>query len=445
MTIRQAWLQLVSAGRTEARSADAVNWSGSLVEADPYSDSKALKIATLYRCINIKASAVASMGMTLRRRRKFDVGGNVHQTYVADEGDSLNWLLSMRASRKMSSFDLLFNMTAQLDLYGNAYVLPLYRGGEVSELVLLAPWAVSYDKYKDKYTISDVVNGLSDVVDEDDIIHVRNFSTDGGYTGVSTLAFAANSLGIAYNTDKQQADMFATGSTLRGFISGDQSTVQGFGQLQDSQLASVGERVETQLRSGRRIFSLPGVMRFNQLQLSPADMQLLDSKKFNCLEICRFMGVHPDKVFQSTSTNYKASENSQTVFMTDTLQPLIRKIESEFNVKLLGPQLMKRMRITFNLDRYYESDILSKADYYLRMEQAGALTPNEIRSREGRAPVDGGDATFISCNVAPITSAKITGETKAESGDKTGEENVTIEDKTPKRCKTRKRSTGPSA
>jgi HK97 family phage portal protein len=388
---------------------------GSYSTDDPYNDSKALKIATLYRCLNIKASAVASMGMNLRKRKNFVVNGVSHQNFVIADNDILNYVLSFKANSKMTAFDLLFNLTIQIDLYGNAYVLPTYRNGEIYELILLDPLAVVHDIYRDVYSVSDQKNNIFAEIGESDIIHIRNFCTDGGYQGVSTLQFAANTLGISYATDTQQEDMFKNGSTLRGFVSGDQSTVQGFGQAQDKQLADVSDRVETQLRSGKRIFSLPGIMRFNQLSLSPADLQLLDSKKFSCLEICRFFGVHPDKVFQSTSTNYKASENSQTVFMTDTLQPLIRRIETEFNSKLFDMMNLRKYRITFNLDKYYEADIISKADYYQKMEQAGALTPNEIRAREGREPVEGGDCTFISCNVAPIMSAKITGETTETS------------------------------
>jgi hypothetical protein len=44
------------------------------------------------------------------------------------------------------------------------------------------------------------------------------------------------------------------------------------------------------------------------------------------------------------------------------------------------------------------------------MISAGVLTPNEVRMREGHAPVEGGDSAFITCNVAPIDSAKIKGE-----------------------------------
>ena len=151
-------------------------------------------------------------------------------------------------------------------------------------------------------------------------------------------------------------------------------------------------------------------MRFNQLSLSPADLQLLDSKRFNVLEICRFFGVHPDKVFQQTSTNYKSSENSQTVFMTDTLNPLLKKIQNECYIKLVPKPIRHQYKIVFDLENYYQADILSKADYYNKMVQAGAMTPNEVRQKEGRVPMAGGDELFISCNVAPIDSNKIRGD-----------------------------------
>lgn len=42
------------------------------------------------------------------------------------------------------------------------------------------------------------------------------------------------------------------------------------------------------------------------------------------------------------------------------------------------------------------------------------MTPNEARKMENRPPIEGGDVTFISCNVAPINSAKIRGEKQTE-------------------------------
>jgi HK97 family phage portal protein len=151
-------------------------------------------------------------------------------------------------------------------------------------------------------------------------------------------------------------------------------------------------------------------MKFNQLSLSPSDLQLVESKNLNVLDICRFFGVHPDRVFQSSSTNYKGSESTQTAFMTDTLFPLINKIETELTVKLVPNAQLNNYRIKFDLDDYYIGDMSTKADYYTKMIAAGVLTPNDVRIREGHAPVEGGDKAYISCNVAPIDSAKIKGE-----------------------------------
>ena len=96
--------------------------------------------------------------------------------------------------------------------------------------------------------------------------------------------------------------------------------------------------------------------------------------------------------------------------MTDTLFPLINKIETELTVKLIPNKMLGDFRIKFDLDDYYIGDMSTKADYYTKMIAAGVLTPNEVRMREGHTPVEGGDSAFISCNVAPIDSAKIKGE-----------------------------------
>lgn len=369
----------------------------------------ALKISTVYRCVDIKASTAASLGLRLMRRRKADVAGQTKYYFSEDVDNHLNLLLKVKPNSRLNAYDFIYNLVAQIDLLGNAYVLPRYQGGEIADLVLLSPDSVNYDKDADEYDIHDIVNKVSGRYGSDDIIHLKNVSLDGGYTGVSTLSYAASTLNIALKTTDRQNEMYKAGSTLRGFVSGDASTVQGFGSVQDSQLETVSTRINSEINSGKQIFSLPGVMRFNQLGFTPAELQLLESKHVNVLEICRFFGVPPEKVFENTSTNYKASENSQTVFMTDTLHPLISKIQTEMSVKLLGLYGMRTRCIRFDLDSYYESDPISKAEYYQKRIQNGTMTPNEVRAMEGMPPIEGGDTMFISCNVAPIDSEKIKG------------------------------------
>lgn len=376
--------------------------------------SDPMKISAVYRCVDILSGSIASLLLEpqrLTQAGRNEVTGEKEEYFRADKKNVLYGLLTVNANSRLTAFDFMKNLVSSVLLKGNAYVLPQYDANGLKDLILLSPNTVTYDKYMNTYLVSDYINGIFDRYQADEIIHVRNASIDGGYTGISTIAYAANILGIASATDGKQTELFQPGSTLSGYISGDSESVVGFGTTQDKQLETVSTRVSSEIDSGKRIFYVPGAMKFNSLTLSPEDLQLLESKQLNILEICRFFGVHPDKVFQSSSTNYKASENSQTAFLTDTMIPWLTKIENEFTVKLVPRSMQTSYRIKFNLDNYYQADWNAKSNYMTKTISAGVWTVNEWRRKEGKAPVPGGDASFISCNVAPIDSPKIKGET----------------------------------
>ena len=60
--------------------------------------------------------------------------------------------------------------------------------------------------------------------------------------------------------------------------------------------------------------------------------------------------------------------------------------------------------------------------------QWGVKTVNEYRKEKGMPPIEGGDEAMMSCNVAPINSAKIRGEDTGNSENKLN--NQTFQPKT---------------
>lgn len=385
----------------------------SLSESEVSNPSKALKIATCYRCTSILSGSIASLPLEVQRRKN---------GYWQVESDSdLAYLLSISPNPRMTPFDFMRNLIIQVLNTGNAYVYYTLSDGRYTGLTLLYPGSCTYEEYQDTYTVTDLHNHIYGVFSSDEIIHIRGMSTDGGYNGESVLRYAARALGLATKEDEQSEDVMQKGSTYKGFVSGDEESTRGYGYVQDDQIKSVSERIESELRSGKNIMSLPGLMKFNQLSMSPADLQLLDSKKFTVLNICRFYGVHPDKVFQNQSSNYKASDMAQVQYMIDTMQPYVRQIEQEFSRKLIPQTMSKKMRTRFDLEEYYQLDFTTKAMYMKSTIESGTRTPNEWRAKDGRAPLDGGDQAFISCNVAPINSDKIKGGATEESTEKSTE------------------------
>lgn len=358
------------------------------------SDTMAMKLAAVYRCTSILSGSIAALPIQVKRK--------MGRYYGVDEGSNINYLLNVAPNIRQTAFEMMRNAMIQVLNQGNAYIYPEYRLGELSRLTLLSPNTVSYDKVLNIYMVNDPINNVYDTLECDEIIHLRNLSLDGGYTGESTIRYASTVMGITASADAKSGDVFQPGSTYSGFISGDESRVRGFGEAQDEQLKTVSDRVEKELKSGKRIFSVPGAMSFNQLSMSPADIQLLEMKKFSVLDICRFYGVHPDKCFAGQSQNYKASEMGQVQFMTDTLQPLLRQIENEFFVKLIPRDVASKYKIEFDLESFYQSDLTASSGYMEKFIQYGQYTINEYRIRRGMPPVDGGDTPMISANVKTV-------------------------------------------
>ena len=355
----------------------------------------AMKIATVFRCIDIISKGVAQLPL----RIEHDEGGYFQA--INDDPFNLHYLLTRKPNARLNAFDFIRTSIVVLCTEGNAYILPRFGMEGYMELIHLTPGSVQYDKYLNKYIVNDIVNGIVDIYEADEIIHLKNLSLDGGYTGVSTLQYASRTMAISTNADLANVETFKSGGIISGFVSGKGGTV-GFGAIQDKQLQSVADDIEAQITSGKKIFNLPGEMSFNEISLSPADIELLSTKQFNVLDICRFFGVHPDKVFAQQSSNYKASEMSQVAFLTDTLQPILTLIEMELQVKLIPKELDSMYRINFDIEPLLQTDLLTHADYMNKTIAAGVKDVNYWRKKNGQAPVENGDKVLVSANLKTL-------------------------------------------
>lgn len=369
---------------------------------DPMTSVTASSIACVKRCMEIKCGAVASLGLHVLQR-KTDGGRSWFEDF---EGSNLDILLSERPNIRQNAYDFMWSIIYQREMYGNAYVIPVRSSGLLTRLVCVPESSgVSYDASRGIYSVSDSYDNIFGEFDENEIIHIKSYSND-GFLGEPVTVLASKVLSIMRKTYDQQNLMFTPGSTLRGFITGDDSANLGvgFGGSSDKQLKAVTARIRKEIREGASLGFLPGAMKFVPTSMTPSDLQLLDSMKFLNLEICRFFGVPPTQVFQDSNVNYKSTESSQTIFMTSTLAPLIRQVETEFETKLLTAGERRQYRIRFNLDDYYQSDPTLQATALKNLVGGGILTANEARQRLGRKPLPDGDKLMMQGAAVPKTS-----------------------------------------
>lgn len=356
-----------------------------------------LNVATAYRCVDLLAGSVANLHLQYMRKKG--------EIFVEDTNSRLHYLLNVQPCPSMSAVDFWRQAVYNLLLRGNVYIIPVYDylTLEVDRLALVNPSCVAHDTIHDTYTVNDINAGIHDTFDEDEVIHIKNYTRD-GKVGISTLTYAATTMSIATSGDVETLNRFENGGNVRGIVSNDTS-VRGFGEYQDNELEKTATDLDEKFRGGKRIVSLPGQAQFSPISLSSTDMQFLESRKFTVREICRFFGVHPSFVFDDTSNNYKSAEMANVAFLANTLNPILRKIEVELHRKLVAATLCCKRRFQFDRRDLYACDLDSRAKYQAQTIACGIYSVNDWRIAENQPPVPGGDVILVSANLKSISEA----------------------------------------
>lgn len=365
-----------------------------------YTGGNDMAIAAVYRCVKLMSESVATLPVRFLRLR----GG-----VMADAGDRhMDYLLNVQPDPQLSAFDFWRQVVVELLLDGNAYIVPVYSSATMrcERLALCHRGTVSHDLTSGLYTVSDLEGGVSGVYRSSDIIHIKGMTLRDPRRGVSVLTFARMTMDIALTADGETRQRFANGGTVKGLVSNDRS-VRGFGEYQDKQLEATARDLNYRYNvAGENIVASPGQVGFTQISMSSVDMQFLESRKFTVLEICRFFSVPPSFVYADTGSNYKSVEQADVDFLTHTLSPLLRNIETELRRKLVAPSIAHKYRFSFDRRELFGCNPGGMAEYSARLLQVGA-TVNEVRQGLGLGPVEGGDTPLVSANLRGV------GETQA--------------------------------
>lgn len=359
-----------------------------------------MSVATVYRCVKLLSESVANLPLQFMKLK-----GDI---FTEERGGLWWYLLNVQPDAAISAFDFWRCAVQNVLLDGNAYIVPVYDtvGMEVSRLVLCGRGTVSHDTLNDIYTVNDIENSICGTYDESEIIHLKGLTGINYKTGVSVLTYARLTTGIAATGDRETQSRFENGGNVRGIVSNDRG-LKGFGEYQDKELAKTAENIDSRFQCGERIVSLPGQVDFQQISLTSTDMEFLGTRKFTVLEICRFFGVHPYFVFADTSTNYKSVEQANVAFLSHTLAPLLRCIETELLRKLVDPSTASRCRFQFDRRGLHACDLEGQTKYRGNLLQMGT-TVNEIRRMDNLPPVDGGDTVLVSANLRNINEPTAT-------------------------------------
>lgn len=368
---------------------DSLMYSGT----GSYTQSKALLLSAVYRCVDVISDAVAQLPLEpyLIDEKGYKSKFTTHPTYN---------LLNYEPNSLMSRFTFLKTLVTSVLLKGNGYAyIEREKNGDVKWLRFIEADLVTpiYEDGKLSYSIT----GMKSLVEPINMIHILNFSYN-GIIGVSTLSHARLTLGLSTDSEAHAAGFFKGGANLAGILKVESS-------LTDEQIIGLKTSWQTAFNASNGtpngVAVLEGNMSFEPITVSPSDAQLLETREFNVIDICRFFGVSPVKAFDLSKSSYSTVEATQLAFLTDTIAPMLEKIELEFKRKLYKPSERSQIDVKFNSAALLKADKASQASYYNTLFQIGVISPNEIRKEIDLPALENGDHTFVQVNTQTLDRA----------------------------------------
>lgn len=383
--------------------------SGSFAENISYVTSQevALRIATFYRCMELRANTMAQL--TPQYQSLNYEGGN-YVEYNRGACRILNYLLQRQPNPLMSAFEFWRQVEIETVARGNAFILIERDVFGMPKAFWLAS-SGSYDQMGDTYLLT--YNGLcgpqTTTAASADVIHVCNtFRRQGGMVGISTLQYAREMLSLSATLDRSAMETAAKGGRMKLLIGEEKqgSFGLGGGLYNKKRMDDYAKDVQTRLYAND-VVAMRGLDKVQNISMSATDMQLFDQRQFGVAEICRMMSVPRTLAMDGSNSSYKSPEADRLDFLMNCIQPKRRLLEDELNRKLLTPADFGRNRIHLCELPLMMFDKKGQATIDQLNLQTGAMTVNEIRKQYDMPAVKDGDTVYVSTNLAELGSEKL--------------------------------------
>ena len=238
------------------------------------------------------------------------------------------------------------------------------------------------------------------------VIHLVMNSHD-GINGKGIPLYARKILDIALATDTHSKNYFENGANIDGILKSTR-------QLDTKQKLDIKQSWQTVHGPGKQggIAVIGNDMDYIPVGTNANDAQMLETRKFNAEEVCRYLCIDPILLGISGASSYNSIEQAQLSFLSHCIYPLISLIESEFNRKLIKPSEKGKIIIDFDENHIMFADKSATAKYYSDLVKNGILSINEARHQLGYNPIDGGDDHIIP--FTDINANKVNGETNTD-------------------------------
>ncbi|MCD8265831.1 MAG: phage portal protein [Prevotellaceae bacterium] len=369
-------------------------------------EETALCVAAIYRAADIRSNSIGSLKLRLLMWNK--AGKFLEESHYGGFGRE-NHVLQVRPNSRQNAFQFWKQVEMMRMFDGHCYILPSFKDGFLSELI---PCRGIWNSLTDTYTLENMAFGLSGVqVRGEDILVLRGITTRLHPEGESIIHYAARTASVSATIESLSLESAAKGGRQKLIMQQKaDGGLTGIGGLDPMQMQEQARRLEESIYSNDVVYD-DSISTITPISMNAVDLQLLDTRKFTVADIARFFGVPRSLLMDDSNSSYKTPEAATTEFMSRTIMPIIKETEAEFDAKLLSPEDYGHYAYRYDTKALYELDRETSGNYNKTRLETGMASINEMRAEMNLPAVDNGDDHFVSCNVAPVGSEKLSGST----------------------------------
>ncbi len=357
----------------------------------------AMAVAAVRACVTLLAESVAQLPCELYRR-------NGDQRERATD-HPLYDLIHAQPNQKDTAFEFYEQSMGSLGFRGNAYSLIDRSGrGYIQELIPVHPDKITPLKGPDGLPYYQLLDGSNQILPMRSVHHIKAFSLD-GFLGLSPIQTNPDTIGLSMAVDEHASRVFANGTTLSGVIERPKEAPKIDSQEKLDLLLNKFIERHSGLRNSFSVAMLQEGMQYKQLAMNNEQAQLLESRKFSVIEICRLYKVPPHMIAELERSTNNNIEHQGLQYVIYTLLAWLKRIEGAMMRDLLLPSERKDLYIEFNVSGMLRGDQKSRYESYALGRQWGWLSVNDIRRLENMSPIPTGDIYLTPLNM--LDTAKL--------------------------------------
>lgn len=362
--------------------------------ATPVSFDTAMQLSAVWACVKLISETVASL--------PFNVYVRVGSGTQKDTQHPIAILFTGKINRYQTRIEFLETLVLNLVMTGNAYCVKQFAGNRLIGLLPIMSAQVVTNLLPDGSIVHQYTNddGVT-VFAQESIWHLKLIGN--GIVGMSPLEYQRQTLGIAQAAENAVTKVYRNGAKPSGVLTIDRL-------LTPEQRDIVRENFNS-LSTGNddRLKVLEMGMKFDAISMSPQDIQLLESRKYQVSEICRWYGVPSVMVNDNNGTSTWGSGIQQIVagFYKITLRPLLEKIEASMMAEFFTPVERMKYEVEFDFEGLLRADMDARFNAYRTGITAGFLKPNEARRLENLPDEPAGDRLYIQGATIPLGDALV--------------------------------------